>query len=122
MKWIKIILLVCIGVVVSCAEPELPTPPLPTTEKIFNVKESSVVDGQDIYFNLPSNGTYTLTLIDKESGQVISRERFIGKSGKNIKKIYTKSIQSQYLYMLLEDVTKTEIGKTTIITKWKKYF
>jgi hypothetical protein len=24
--------------------------------------------------------------------------------------------------LLLEDVTKTEIGKTTIITKWKKYF
>jgi hypothetical protein len=24
--------------------------------------------------------------------------------------------------MLLEDVTKTEIGRTIIITKWKKYF
>jgi hypothetical protein len=117
MKWIKIILLLCIGVVVSCAEPELPTPPLPTTEKIFNVKESSVVDGQDIYFDLPSNGVYTLTLIDKESGQVISRERFKGTSGENIKKIYTNSLQKRYLYLLLEDVTRKEIGKTTIITK-----
>ena len=117
MKWIKIILLVCIGVVVSCAEPELPTPPLPTTEKIFNVKESSVVDGQDIYFDLPSNGVYTLTLIDKESGQVISRERFKWTSGENIKKIYTNSLQKRYLYLLLEDVTRKEIGKTTIITK-----
>ena len=117
MKWIKIILLVCVGVVVSCTEPELPTPPSPTTERIFSVKESSVVDGQDIYFDLPSEGLYTLTLIDKESGQVIGRDIFIGQSGENIKKIYTKSLQSRYLYLLLEDVTKKELGKTLIIIK-----
>ncbi len=93
-----------------------PVPPAPV-QNIFDVKESRVVDGQTIYFKLPSVGVYTLTLIDKESGQVISRERFNGVIGENIKKIYTNSIQSQYLYLLLEDVTKTEIGKTTIITK-----
>ncbi len=117
MKWIKIILLVCVGVVVSCTEPELPTPPLPTTEKIFSLKENRVVNGQDMHFDLPSDGTYTLTLIDKESGQVISRERFKGTSGENVKKIYTNSLEKRYLYLLLEDVTKTEIGKTLIITK-----
>ncbi len=79
------------------------------------VNSIKVINGQSIYFDLPSAGTYTLTLIDKESGQVISRERFIGQSGENIKKIYTNSIQYQYLYLLLQDVTKTEIGKTTII-------
>jgi len=100
----------------GCTKPELPTP-TPPVEKIFSVGESRVVNGQSIYFDLPSAGTYTLTLIDKESGQVISRERFIGQSGENIKKIYTNSIQYQYLYLLLQDVTKTEIGKTTIIIK-----
>jgi hypothetical protein len=84
-------------------------------EKIFNVGESKVVNGQSIHFDLPSAGTYTLTLIDKESGQVISRERFIGQNGENVKKIYTKSISVKYLYLLLEDVTKKEISKTTII-------
>jgi hypothetical protein len=79
------------------------------------VGESSVVNGQSIYFDLPSAGTYTLTLIDKESGQVISRERFIGQNGENVKKIYTNSISIKYLYLLLEDVTKKEISKTTII-------
>ena len=93
-----------------------PTPP-PTVQNIFDVKESKVVDGQTIYFKLPSAGVYTLTLIDKQTGQVISRERFTGKLGENVKKIYTNSIQSQYLYLLLEDVTKIEIAKTTIITK-----
>ena len=101
---------------VGCTKPELPTPIMPI-EKIFSVKESRVVNGQSIYFDLPSTGVYTLTLIDKESGQVVSRERFAGQSGENIKKIYTNSIESQYLYLLLEDVTKKEISKTTIIIK-----
>ena len=92
-----------------------PTPPV--VKNIFSVSESRVTDGQNIYFQLPAAGVYTLTLVDKQTGQVISRERFNGVVGENIKKIYTNSIQSQYLYLLLQDVTKTEIGKTTIITK-----
>jgi hypothetical protein len=110
----KKILLVSLILLAGCTKPELPTP-VPTVTYVFDVKESKVTNGQDIYFKLPSAGAYTLTLIDKESGQVLSRERFIGKDGENIKKIYTNSIESQYLYLVLEDVTKTEIGKTTII-------
>ena len=110
----KKILLVSLILLAGCTKPELPTP-VPTVTYVFDVKESKVTNGQDIYFKLPSAGAYTLTLIDKESGQVLSRERFIGKAGENIKKIYTNSIESQYLYLVLEDVTKTEIGKTTLI-------
>ncbi len=112
----KKILLISLILLVGCTKPDLPTPTMPV-EKIFNVGESKVVNGQSIHFDLPSAGTYTLTLIDKESGQVISRERFIGQNGENVKKIYTNSIQYQYLYLLLEDVTKKELGKTTIIIK-----
>ena len=112
MKKIVLILLILL---VGCTKPELPLPEVLTNDNIFSVKESSVTNGQSIYFNLPSAGTYTLTLIDKESGQVISRERFIGQNGENVKKIYTKSISVKYLYLLLEDVTKKEIAKTTII-------
>ena len=112
----KKILFVFVILVWGCTKIDIPTPTIPV-EKIFSVKESKVVNGQSIYFDLPLTGIYTLTLIDKESGQVVSRERFAGQSGENLKKIYTNSIQSQYLYLLLEDVTKKEIGKTTIITK-----
>jgi len=112
----KKILFIFVILFVGCTKPDLPTPTMPI-EKIFNVTESKVVNGQSIHFDLPSAGIYTLTLIDKESGQVISRERFTGQTGENVKKIYTNSIQSQYLYLLLEDVTKKEISKTTIITK-----
>jgi hypothetical protein len=112
----KKILFIFVVLLWGCTKPELPTP-TPPVEKIFSVGESSVVNGQSIYFDLPSAGVYTLTLIDKESGQVVSREKFNGQIGENIKKIYTNSIQYQYLYLLLEDVTKKELGKTTIIIK-----
>ena len=112
----KKILFILVVLFWGCNKVDIPTPIIPV-EKIFSVKESKVVNGQTIYFDLPSAGVYTLSLIDKESGQVVSRERFTGQTGENIKKIYTNSIQSQYLYLLLEDVTKKEISKTTIIIK-----
>ena len=113
----KKIILILLVLLVGCTKMEIePMPPKPT-QNIFDVKESRVVDGQNIVFKLPASGVYTLTLIDKETGQVIGRERFNGIVGENVKKIYTNSIQSQYLYLLLEDVTKKEIAKTTIITK-----
>ena len=114
MKKLLYILLILLW---GCTKMEIePTPP-PAVQKIFSVKESRVTDGQSIHFDLPSDGVYTLTLINKESGQVVSRERFTGKMGENIKKIYTNSLQSQYLYLLLQDVIGKEVGKTTIITK-----
>lgn len=112
----KKILFIFVILLWGCSKPDLPEP-IPSVEKIFTKTESKVINGQSIYFDLPSAGTYYLTLIDKESGQVVSREKFIGQNGENVKKIYTNSLESQYLYLLLEDVTKIEISKTTIITK-----
>ena len=112
MKNIRYLLLILL---VGCSGPELQIPEVLSIDDIFSVTESSVTNGQSIHFDLPTKGTYTLTLIDKESGQVISRERFIGQYGENVKKIYTKSISVKYLYLVLEDVTKKEISKTTII-------
>jgi hypothetical protein len=112
----KKILFIFVILMWGCTKMEIePTPP--PVQKIFSVSESRVTNGQSIHFDLPSDGVYTLTLIDKESGQVVSRERFTGKLGENIKKIYTNSLQSQYLYLLLQDVIGKEVGKTTIITK-----
>jgi hypothetical protein len=112
----KRILLIFLVLFWSCTKMEIEPTPQPV-QKIFSVSESTVIDGQSIHFDLPTDGVYTLTLIDKESGNVVGRERFTGKTGENIKKIYTNSLQSQYLYLLLQDVTLKEIGKTTIITK-----
>lgn len=112
---IKIVVFFLIVLSFSCTKMDIEPLPLPTTQKIFSVNESSVTDGQDIYFDLPSSGIYFLVLIDIETGQVISREKFNGKGGENIKKIYTKSIISKYLYLTLTSEDKTQISKTKLI-------
>ena len=109
----KKILFISLILLVGCTKPELPTPIMPI-EKIFTVTESKVTNGQTIYFDLPSSGTYILTLIEISTGQVISREKFIGQNGENTRKIYTNSLPTGYLYLVLEDVNKNQLNKTKI--------
>jgi hypothetical protein len=113
----KNILLILFIFLIGCTKPELPLPEVLAKDDIFSVTESTVTNGQSIYFDLPSIGVYTLTMTDKETNQVISREKFNGQIGENIKKIYINSIQSQYLYLTVEDVSKNELKKTIIILK-----
>ena len=101
----------------ACTKVDIPTPIAPTNTDIFSVKESAVTDGQEIKFTLKEAGVYTLTIGDDATGQVVTRERFIGKIGENKLTLYTKSLPTTYLYLLLEDGNKTQVGKTTIIIK-----
>ena len=118
MKWTKIIILCCIVFIISCRKVEVRPEPKPiTTINVFDVKESSVENGQEIQFELTKNGVYTLTLGDSINNQVLTRERFNGQIGINKKKIYTKSLSIKYLYLLLEDENKSKVSKTTIIVK-----
>jgi hypothetical protein len=112
----KILLILYFGLV-ACKKVEvIPTPPNENV-KIFSLVQSSVENGQEIQFDLKKNGVYTLTLGDSITNQVLTRERFNGKIGINKKKIYTKSLSVKYLYLLLEDDSKNNIGKTIIIVK-----
>jgi hypothetical protein len=88
-----------------------PQPPI--VQDIFSVAESTVSNGGEIIFDLKTAGVYTLTMIDVNQ-QVITRERINGKVGQNKLKIYTSSLPVKYLYLVLEDQSKTQIGKTTI--------
>jgi len=110
----KRIILISFILLVGCTKVDIPTPVAPV-EKIFDVGESKVTNGQSIYFDLPSSGVYMLSLIDISTNQVISRERFIGQNGENVKKIYTNSLPIGYLYLVLEDVDKNQLKKTKII-------
>lgn len=113
----KKILFITLIFLMGCEKPDLPIVDVVALTNIFEVTESKVTNGQDIHFKLPSDGVYILTLIDKENEQVISRERFIGQSGENIRKIYTNSIVPQYLYLTLTDNEGKELNKTIINIK-----
>ena len=115
MKWIKIIILCCVAFIIGCTKMEIEPMPQPKpVVDVFSVSESTIADGQEIMFKLTSDSTYILKLVDKATNQTISKERIIGKVGENKLKIYTKSIQNRYLYLVLENVNKVEIKKTTI--------
>jgi hypothetical protein len=101
----------------ACRKVELPIPVVPTNTNIFSSKQTEVTDGQIITFDLKVNGVYTLTIGDSVTNQVMTRERFTGKIGQNKLTLYTKSLPTSYLYLLLEDGNKTQVGKTTIIIK-----
>lgn len=115
MKKNKFILFFCVIWLISCTKMEIEPLPKPVNEKIFKQTENNVYDGQTIFFDLPSDGIYYLILTDIETGQVIGKEKFIGISGENIKKIYTKSIKPKYLYLTLVSDQKTLINKTKLI-------
>ena len=114
MKWTKIIILCCIIFIISCRKVEVIPQPQPINKDVFAKSEVSVSDGQDIQFNLISAGKYTLTLFDSTTNQVISRERFTGIMGDNIKKIYTKSLSKKSLYLYLTDESNNKIKQTKI--------
>ncbi len=113
----KKILFILALTLIGCRKVEVRPEPKPITTNVFNNTENTIDNGQEIQFDLTKNGVYTLTIGDSTTNQVLTRERFNGQIGINKKKIYTKGLQSKYLYLLLEDVTKTRIGKTTIIIK-----
>ena len=112
----KILFILCLSLA-ACKKIEvIPTPPPPIV-KIFDVKESSVENGQEIQFDLTQSGIYIITIGDSLSNQVLTKERFTGQVGINKKKIYTKSFSIKYLYLLLQDESKKQIAKTNIIVK-----
>ncbi len=113
----KIYFILFLIVLSACTKMEIPIPVAPTNTDIFSVKESVVTDGQEIKFTLKTDGVHTLTIGNDATGQVITRERFIGKIGENKLTLYTKSLPVTYLYLLLEDGNKTQVGKTIIIIK-----
>ena len=103
------------GFIISCNKMEIePMPPPKPVVDIFSVSESSVKDGDEIMFKLDNDGEYILKLVDKQTNQVISKEKIKGKFGENKIKIYTKSLQSKYLYLVLENVEKKELNKTNL--------
>ena len=102
--------------IISCRKTQVMPIPQPIIN-IFDISENGIENGQEIQFNLIKSGIYTLTLGDSITNQILTRERFNGKIGQNKVRIYTKSLSVKYLYLLLEDVNKNKVGKTTIIVK-----
>ena len=111
----KKLILITFIFLVSCTKPELAVPELKINKDFFSVSENGVKNGDVINFTLITSGIYTITMIDTTINQVVSRERFNGKIGPNSLKIYTNSLPTKYLSVVLKDQNNNQIGKTKII-------
>ena len=114
MKRAIIIILCCVGIIISCQTEDIVEPQI---IDIFKVEQSMVSNKSEISFNVEKEGMYTITMIDRNTNQVLSRETIKCIIGKNKIKVYTKTIPSQYLYLTLEDSFDNQLGKTIITTK-----
>ena len=114
MKRAIIIILCCVGIIISCQKEDIVEPQI---IDIFKVEQSMVSNKSEISFNVEKEGMYTITMIDRNTNQVLSRETIKCIIGKNKIKVYTKTIPSQYLYLTLEDSFDNQLGKTIITTK-----
>jgi hypothetical protein len=115
MKRIKIILLCCLVFILSCRKVVLPPVVSTNNKEFFSVSENTVKNGDIMNFTLTTVGTYTLTMIDTVQNQVVSRERFTGKVGLNSLKIFTNTLPTKNLSVVLKDQNNNQIGKTRII-------
>lgn len=111
MKKLLLILLLALG---SCRKMDLPPTP-PQVVDIFSVTESTITNNSDISFKLDSAGIYIIKLVDKNTEQVITKEKINGKVGTNTIKIYTRTLPVKYLYLILDDEGGNQVNKTTII-------
>ena len=115
MKHIKIILFFCFVFMTSCRKTTPIVTEQPTNVEFFSLSENKVKNGDVINVNIKTGGVYTLTMIDTIQNQIISRERFTGKVGLNSLKIFTNTLPTKYLSVVLKDQNNNEIGKTRII-------
>ena len=72
-------------------------PTLPQEDMIFKVEESSVVDGQTIFFNIDSEVKHTLIIFDTERKSVVTKQSFRPTIGLNDFQIFTKSLPKKKL-------------------------
>jgi hypothetical protein len=114
MRKIKIIFLCCFSFIFSCQKEDIVQP---QSIDIFKVEQSTLSNKNEISFNVEKDGVYIVTMIDKNTNQVISREKIKCITGNNKIKIYTKTLPSRYLYLKLDDSFNNQLGNTIIIVK-----
>ena len=100
---------------VSCRKTDIAPVPAPAKD-VFSVTESTVTNSSEISFTLSQAGIYIIKLVDKNTDQVLTKEKITGKAGVNTLKIYTRTLTVKYLYLVLCDESGNQINKTTIIT------
>jgi hypothetical protein len=111
-------MLCCIIFLISCTKVlNAPVQVKLNTVDFFANQMNTISNGDSISFNLQTAGIYTLSMIDTIQNQVVTKEKFTGKTGMNTLNIYTKSLTQTNLTVVLTDNNNNQINKTKITIK-----
>ena len=89
-------------------------PEVPREDMVFKVKESSVHDGQTIFFEIDSEVEHTLVIFDTETKSVVAKQSFSPTIGINHFVLYTKALPKEKLQLQLLKLSE-EIKSTFIV-------
>lgn len=111
-KYLILILLL----LVSCQKDLLDDlePSVPREDMIFKVEESSIVDGQTIFFEIDSEVKHTLVIFDSETKSVVAKQSFIPILGLNDFQLFTNALPKKKLQLQLFKLSD-EIKSTFVI-------
>ena len=99
----------------SCQKDELLIgPDVPREDLVFAVSESSVVDGQTLFFEVSSETQHTFVIYDTETKSVVGKQSILPTLGMNTIVLYTKALPKKTLELILYQ-DSTEYKKTNII-------
>lgn len=114
MRRIEIIILCCIFFMISCRKTGVSIFHSKFSTEFFQNKTANVSNGDVIQFSLQNTGTYYLSMSDTTLTNIVSRMKINGVNGSNMFTIYTNTLPSKYLYIILEDSIHNQIAKTQI--------
>ena len=98
----------------SCQKDELLIgPDVPREDLVFAVSESSVIDGQTLFFEVSSETQHTFVIYDTETKSVVGKQSILPTLGMNTIVLYTKALPKKRLQLQL--VKESEIIKSTFI-------
>ena len=109
-KYLILILLILL----SCQKDEIVIEtPIEKIEMIFDVEQTSVIDGQDISFEVLTSEPHQL-IISTQGGSVITKESFQPEVGMNTRKIFTSILPKETLILKLINDAE-EVSSVSII-------
>ena len=87
---------------------------VPREDMVFKADESSVHDGQTIFFEIDSEVEHTLVIFDTETKSVVAKQSFSPTIGINDFVLYTKALPKEKLQLQLLKLSE-EIKSTFIV-------
>ena len=83
-----------------------------TPDEIVEVPSlEETIERETVYeFNIQEQGIYTVTIV-KENNTILTREKFNGVVGVNIKKVHKQLLPQEDLYLVLSNINQEEITR-----------